>query len=285
MTLEASSVSHEHFTRLQRAKGAMDPIVTKAFDELIKRMDEQSSRSAERWERLEKRIEEVTQAMREYEQATDSRIASLEDFASSQYTAAVVADNWGSHFDSRVSDLEQRMADLELIRLSEIRDERDDRMEDLEGVVGELQAWRQDTEGYIDDVRYDLRRLRRSDLDPAGQHLPRADRELVAAEQHPGGKPTDWPKGHGVESTTRVPDYRSESIVVPSPANGTYGHPTSLLFPAVIIPLVSLNPTLTTHLIPILATHLIPILAKPPCTPTHLTLHPILLLTFPTRPT
>jgi hypothetical protein len=94
-------------------------------------MDEQSSRSVERWERLEKRVEDASRAAQEYEQATDSRIASLEELASSQYTAAVVADNWGSHFDSRVSELEQGMADLELIRLSEIRDERDDRMEDL----------------------------------------------------------------------------------------------------------------------------------------------------------
>ena len=55
--------------------------------------------------------------MQEREDAVDSHIASLEGFASSQYTAAIVADNWGSHFDSRVTDLEQRMADLELIWL------------------------------------------------------------------------------------------------------------------------------------------------------------------------
>jgi hypothetical protein len=57
----------------------------------------------------------------------------LESFALSQYIAAIVTENWGGgHFDWRVMDLEQRMADLELIHLTEIRDERDDRVEELE---------------------------------------------------------------------------------------------------------------------------------------------------------
>jgi hypothetical protein len=52
----------------------------------------------------------------------------------------MVADNWGAHFDSRVDDLEQRMVDLELIRLAEIHDERDDRVEATEQAVGDLQS-------------------------------------------------------------------------------------------------------------------------------------------------
>jgi hypothetical protein len=56
-----------------------------------------------------------------------------------QYTTAVVANNWGAHFDSRINDLETRMVDLELICLAEIHDECDDCVETLEQVVGELQ--------------------------------------------------------------------------------------------------------------------------------------------------
>lgn len=51
------------------------------------------------------------------------------------------------------------MGDLELIRLAEIRDERDDRVEELEGAVGDLQSWQQELDGYIDDIRYDLCRV------------------------------------------------------------------------------------------------------------------------------
>jgi hypothetical protein len=68
----------------------------------------------------------------------------------------MVTDNWGAHFDSRVMDLEQRMANLELIHLAEIHDERDDRVEELEDAVGDLQSWRQELDGYIDDIHYDL---------------------------------------------------------------------------------------------------------------------------------
>jgi Mg2+/Co2+ transporter CorC len=96
----------------------------------------------------------------------DSRTASLEDFVSSQYTTTVVADNWGSHFESRVSGLETCMADLELIRLAEIRDEHDDRVEALEQAVAELQAWRPEVNRYIDDARYELHRLTKSHTTP-----------------------------------------------------------------------------------------------------------------------
>ena len=48
------------------------------------------------------------------------------------------------------------MADLELIQLAEIHDERDDRVEVLEGAVGELQSWRPEINGHHDDIRYEL---------------------------------------------------------------------------------------------------------------------------------
>jgi hypothetical protein len=39
-----------HFTRLQRARGAMDPIISKTFDEMLKRMEDLDRRSVEHWE-------------------------------------------------------------------------------------------------------------------------------------------------------------------------------------------------------------------------------------------
>ena len=95
----------------------MDPVVSKTFDEMLKRMEDYDKR----WGNLERRFDDASAALQEREEAVDARFGSLESFTSAQYTAAVVADNWGSHFDSRVSDLEQRMADLELIWLAEIQ--------------------------------------------------------------------------------------------------------------------------------------------------------------------
>lgn len=80
------------------------------------------------------------------------------------------------------------MADLELIRLAEIRDKRDDRLEVLEGDVGNLQAWRTETDGYTDDIRYDLcRHLPRSPTTRLQHPSLMARRESAAAVLHPGG--------------------------------------------------------------------------------------------------
>jgi hypothetical protein len=208
----------------------MDPVVAKTFDEMLKRMEDFDRRSAEHWERLERRFEDASATVQEREEAVDGRLIELENFASTQYTAAVIADNWGSHFDSRVSDLEQRMADLELIRLAEIRDERDDRVEALEGAVEELQAWRPEVNAHIDDIRYDLHRLLKSSgMQP--HHDPLTARpESAAAAFHSGGTTVDWTNGHRVDMTSRAPVYGSVMTIVPTPANGMCSIPNHATF-------------------------------------------------------
>lgn len=108
------------------------------------------------------------------------------------------------------------MADLKLIQLAEIRDERDDRVEALEGAVGEPQSW--EVDGHIDNIRYELCRLPKSIATPPWQPLLMA--RQAATEQHPGGTTVDWPIGHLVAMTTQVPAYGSVTTIVPSPANG-----------------------------------------------------------------
>jgi hypothetical protein len=44
----------------------------------------------------------------------------------------------GSHFDARISDLEQRMIDIELVRVADICDERNDCVVALKSAVGDL---------------------------------------------------------------------------------------------------------------------------------------------------
>jgi hypothetical protein len=137
----------------------------------------------------------------------------------------MVADNWGAHFDSRVDDLEQRMVDLELIRLAEIHDERDDRVEATEQAVGDLQSWRLELDGYIDDIRYNLHRLNKSHAMQPQQPSLMARHDSAAAALHSGGSLTDWPNGHRVATTTRASDYGSVTTIVLSPANGTLTQP------------------------------------------------------------
>jgi uncharacterized coiled-coil protein SlyX len=113
----------------------MDPNTRNMFDEMLKRLDDMETRSSERWECWEKRFCDSSVERQERDTVVDERLTSLETFASAQYSAAVVTDNWGSHFEERLQDLEQRTADLELIRIHEIRDERDDWVEAVETEV------------------------------------------------------------------------------------------------------------------------------------------------------
>jgi chromosome segregation ATPase len=71
---------------------------------------------------------------------TPERISTLEHHCIALSQSALVANNWGRELGERVGEVERRTDDLELIRLSEIRDERNDRvaaLEDAEAVFGE----------------------------------------------------------------------------------------------------------------------------------------------------
>jgi enoyl-CoA hydratase/carnithine racemase len=60
----------------------MDPVISKTFDEMLKK-EEMDARSAERWGRLEKRIDDAEALLQEHEHAVDTRLTSLENYASS----------------------------------------------------------------------------------------------------------------------------------------------------------------------------------------------------------
>jgi hypothetical protein len=66
-----------------------------------------------------------------------------------------VVDNWGRE---RIREVERRTDDLELIRLSEIRDERDDRVAALEDAAAAFGEWKPWIEAFVEDTRFELRR-------------------------------------------------------------------------------------------------------------------------------
>jgi hypothetical protein len=59
------------------------------FDELFKRFDNFD----ERWVKWEKRFTDEKSARKEKDNATEERISSLELYCTTQYNAAVIADN------------------------------------------------------------------------------------------------------------------------------------------------------------------------------------------------
>lgn len=55
--------------------------------------------------------------------------------------------------------MERRVDDLELICLSEIHDERDDRVSALEATAASFEEWRPWIEAAVDDAPFDVRRV------------------------------------------------------------------------------------------------------------------------------
>ena len=65
----------------------------------------------------------------------ESRVKALESFCSSQKTVKQIGDDWSGYIQHRVTGFEERVSDLELIRLSEMWDERDGNVSVLEGAL------------------------------------------------------------------------------------------------------------------------------------------------------
>ena len=98
----------------------MDPVVCQMFDDLIQRFDSFRSKFDGLGSRLDRRFSKSEAVRFQHDVAFDGCLESLEHFASTQYTAAIVADNWGAHFSERVSELEERVHDLEMVLYVEI---------------------------------------------------------------------------------------------------------------------------------------------------------------------
>lgn len=207
----------------------MDLNVRMMFDEVLKRIHDLGASSNQRWELWEKRFNDATDDLKERNTVVETRIASLEEFASAQYFATVVADNWGSHFDSRVSDLERRMVDLEGIRVLEIADERDECVAVLESFAAEFCEWRPCVDGQLDDLRYELKRsinFGNRDLEGSNYYHQGILAQPAPVAVRPfAGTTTNWPNGHRVASSTWTWNYGSVMTIVPDLANGTYEAP------------------------------------------------------------
>jgi hypothetical protein len=121
-----------------------------------------------------------------------------------------------------------RMGDLELIRVYELRDERDERVSILESAAAVLEEWRPFVDGTLDDIRLDLRRLKeqwdRSPLVPSsvppGMVISPVN-ESTAARPSAVGIEVDWPDGHRSAPSARERGAGSMTTQVPNPNNGT----------------------------------------------------------------
>ncbi|CAD6271267.1 unnamed protein product [Miscanthus lutarioriparius] len=199
--LEDLPPAHPHFTRLQRTRGAMDPVVRQMFDDLIHCFDAFRSEFDGLGARLDRRFTETEAVRSEHDSTVDSHLDSLEQFASAQYTATIVADNWGGHFSERISELEERVHDLEMVRYVEIQDERDERVTALESAAEAFEAWRPRIESSLFTVRSEQPPIHEHTISAAGE-MSRGGATGMGGERSMGGKGAHlgdlgWPAGRG----------------------------------------------------------------------------------------
>ncbi|XP_021317789.1 uncharacterized protein LOC110435983 [Sorghum bicolor] len=188
----------------------MDPAVKSAFEELIRRFDSFDAK----WEA---RFADAESARRDHDDETERRLAAveaftssvpgpaarhsaLEDYCSANSEAAVAAEEWNRGFSNRVGELEEKMDDLELIRFSEMRDERDDRVAALEDAAVVFDEWRPWVEASVHDICLEIKRLKGVERSPATRtssgRLGVAPFTESASARPPAGEKADWPNGH-----------------------------------------------------------------------------------------
>lgn len=84
-------------------------------------------------------------------------VRALEEYCAAQADAVAETHQWARGIDDRAKVLEEKVGDLEMIHLAEMRDERDDHIEALEDAAKVFDDWRPWVEAAIYDVRRDFR--------------------------------------------------------------------------------------------------------------------------------
>ena len=96
-------------------------------------------------------------------------------------------------------------------RFASLENRSDPRVDTLEAVVGELESWKQEMEGVVDDVRFNVKRLNdqldRIVIDRAATNsvllsVPPPPSQMAAARSS-AGLTAESPHGHCVDSTPR----------------------------------------------------------------------------------
>ncbi|XP_066398707.1 uncharacterized protein [Miscanthus floridulus] len=237
----------------------MEPNMKLILDEisqLNRRFDEQDGR-------LNRRFAELELSISDRSTAIDSRLTSLEaahvtaESALSRPVAdleSAPADLQVNTVESRVTSLEasytdrdaefnNRLRTLEALRISPVKDERDDRVTTLEKATKELCAWQPEVDGVLDDIRISVQKMAKNHARAVFDEMPHgtsiANSPTKAAANSSKGFPAELPVfGRRVEPTTQDTGPGEEVASPPSKPfrSGDWSSPFKSL-PAVKTPL------------------------------------------------
>ena len=173
----------------------------------------------------------------------EARVSSLDMFCSAQSEQNAVTDDWGRAVERRVGELEHHVDDLDLIRITEIRDERDDQVSTLEGAAEVFDEWRPWVEASIYDIRREMGRFNNRASSPTAVRTRRLYGATVvnksASACPSAGEGADWPRGHYEQG------YGSVTTVAPPLTHGmSHLHPPLSVLPR-LNPIPNPTPTQT----------------------------------------
>jgi len=212
----------------------MDPSVKSSFEEVLRRFDsfdakweakfaaaeavsqERAAEADRRFIRLERSCAAIPML--------EAHVASLDTFCSAQSEQNAVANDWGRAVERRVGELEHHADDLDLIRITEIHDERDDRVSALEGAAEVFDEWRPWVEASIYDIQREMNRSNVRASSPTAERPGKLFGATVinksASARPSAGEGADWPSGHceqGYGSVTTVAPPLTHGMPRPHP--------------------------------------------------------------------
>ena len=143
------------------------------------------------------------------------------------------SDELSKRFDENDTSWIKRLSDRDMIweqQLSDLKAAQEARVVVLEKVVGEMQDWRPEVDGSMDDIKLELKKLNKH-FDRSALENPATAHGIVvsspsAAGVPPAGVPSDWSRGHRHDNTHREDGYGSVTTVLHPPVKGTLNsHP------------------------------------------------------------
>ncbi|KAG2571458.1 hypothetical protein PVAP13_7KG111055 [Panicum virgatum] len=132
------------------------------------------------------------------------------------------SDELSKRFDENDASWIKRLSDRDEIweqQLSDLKATQGARIVGLEKAIGEMQDWRPEVDGSMDDIKLELKKLNKH-FDRSALENPATAHGIVASSPSAAGVPADWPRGHRHDNNHREDGYGSVTTVLHPPVKG-----------------------------------------------------------------
>jgi hypothetical protein len=195
------------------------------FAESDRKWDAQSADADRKWDtRVVDSEKQIEQRITDFDDSVTKRFSAADDSLAQRFAESDL--NW----ERRITDSEVRQSDL----ISHIEKRQDARIDSVLQATGDLQSWKQESEGAVDDLKLKMSKLTKYydrsvfDNPPALSGLPTVISPQVeqTAAASSAEQTAARPNGHDIFTTTRMDGAGEFTFPDHSPANGTHDNTT-----------------------------------------------------------